>query len=326
MIRDGVRRSGAARHPLARLAPGRGWLSRSSLPRFSPPARPGRARRWCATLRDGANRVASNIALSACAREVLSRHGLLTAAVVDPGVPHCGSKRRSGPAARMNPALRSPLPSCGIVRPSGSRTTPRPLRFLPCARLRPPRRWPWPTRRSGAATAPSLSTTTPWPGSSGSRGISTSPLAGAGRRAWPGSGSWWREAIRSLTRGGSPKSWWPPTCMFPGCDTNSGLAVWEFRLSARVASTTTTRRRRMNSSSRVGSGSRRPCWPCPAAAWQARVPAVAARAGLPRPVPGRIRPSRRARSTAGCRPHDPSGVAGVAGRAPVRGDPRCVRH
>ena len=37
----------------------------------------------------------------------------------------------------------------------------------------------------------------------------TSPRAGAGRWAWPGSGSWWREAIRLLTRGGSPKSGWP---------------------------------------------------------------------------------------------------------------------
>ena len=83
--------------------------------------------------RDGANRVASNLGLSACAREVLSRHGLLRAALVDPGMPHCGSKRRSRPAPRVKPALRSPLPSCGIVRPSGSRTTPRPLRFLPCA-------------------------------------------------------------------------------------------------------------------------------------------------------------------------------------------------
>jgi len=49
------------------------------------------------TARDGANRVASSLGLSACAREVLSRHGLLRAALVDP----------AGAALRLEAALAS---------------------------------------------------------------------------------------------------------------------------------------------------------------------------------------------------------------------------
>ena len=61
-----------------------------------------------------------------------------------------------------------------------------------------------------------------WPGSSGSRRTNASPGAGTGRGPWPGSGSWRRGAIRSLTPGGSLRSWWPTTCGFAGCGIGSG--------------------------------------------------------------------------------------------------------
>ena len=48
------------------------------------------------------------------------------------------------------------------------------------------------------------------------------------------------------------------------------------------------------------------------------LPAVAARPGLPRPVPGRLGLGRRACPAAGGRPHDPAGVAGVAGPVPAQ--------
>ena len=78
MIRDGVRPPGAARHPVARLTPGRGLAIAITLASvFSAGAARTREALVRNTARDGANRVASNLGLSACAREVLSRHGLL---------------------------------------------------------------------------------------------------------------------------------------------------------------------------------------------------------------------------------------------------------
>ena len=86
MLCDGVRPPGAARHPRARLTPGRGLAIAIT---FASVFSAGGARTREAVVRniahDGVNRVASNFGLSACAREVLSRHGLLTAAFVDPG-------------------------------------------------------------------------------------------------------------------------------------------------------------------------------------------------------------------------------------------------
>src|SRR5262249_52463039 len=56
--------------------------------------------------RDGVDRVASNLGLSACARGVLSRHGLLGAAWADP----------EGAAMRLEPAL-GPSPGCDAEGP-----------------------------------------------------------------------------------------------------------------------------------------------------------------------------------------------------------------
>ena len=96
MTRDGVRPEGAARHAVARLAHGRGLAIAIALASVFPA---GAARTREALVRnfarDGADRVSSNLGLSACAAEVLSRHGLLRAALVDPG----------GAALRLEEAL-----------------------------------------------------------------------------------------------------------------------------------------------------------------------------------------------------------------------------
>jgi hypothetical protein len=65
--------------------------------------------------RDGADRVASSLGTSACTSEVLSQHELFGAALLDPGTPHCGWRRRWRPAPGVNRARRSRWPSCGIA-------------------------------------------------------------------------------------------------------------------------------------------------------------------------------------------------------------------
>jgi len=98
MIRDRARPTGAARHPVAWLTPGRGLAIAITLASvFAAGAARTREALVRNTARDSANRVASNLGLSACAREVLSRHGLLRAALVDPG----------GAALRLEAALAS---------------------------------------------------------------------------------------------------------------------------------------------------------------------------------------------------------------------------
>ncbi len=165
MIRDGVRPPGAARHAGAGLTPGRGLaIAITFASVFSAGAAGTREAVVRKTARDGASRVTSNLGLSACAREVLSRHGLLTAALVDPG----------DAALRLEAALASrPEGETGVTLALAElwyRAALRHPHHDPglsgslLARLPPPRRWPWPTRRSGAATAPSLSTTMLWPG------------------------------------------------------------------------------------------------------------------------------------------------------------------
>ena len=143
---------------------------------------------------DGVDRVASNLGLSACASGVLSRHGLLGAALVDP----------EGAALRLEAALgpargrtrRDARPGRAVVSRRPEAAAPRPgLGRPPLARgrrrrgagpgrtgrrvLRPRRRGP--QRRRGPAR-PDLA------------GPSASPGAGAGRWAWPGSGSWRRRS------------------------------------------------------------------------------------------------------------------------------------
>ena len=54
---------------------------------------------------DVADRVASNLGASACAREVLSRHGLLRAGLVDPERAALRLEAALGPRQRVNPAL-----------------------------------------------------------------------------------------------------------------------------------------------------------------------------------------------------------------------------
>ena len=164
-----------------------------------------------------------------------------------------------------------------------------------------------------------------WPGSSGSHRTNASPGAGTGRGPLPGSGSWRRGAIRSSTPGGSLRSWWPTMCGFAGCGISSERADWGSRSSAPAASTRSTRPRLTSSSSRVGSESRQPWWPRRRRAGRRGLSAVAARPGLPRPVPRRLGAGRWACPAAGGRPHDPPGVAGIAGPAPGPGDPRRVR-
>ena len=86
MILDGVRPLGAARRPVAPLTPSRGLAIAITLASvFSASAARTREAPVRNAARDGADRVASNLGVSACARGVLSRHGLLRAALVDPG-------------------------------------------------------------------------------------------------------------------------------------------------------------------------------------------------------------------------------------------------
>ena len=96
MILDGVRPPGAARRPVAPLTPRRGLAIAITLASvFSAGAARTREAPLRNAAREGADRVASNLGVSACARRVLSRHGLLRTAMVDPG----------GAALRLEAAL-----------------------------------------------------------------------------------------------------------------------------------------------------------------------------------------------------------------------------
>jgi len=98
MILDGIHPPGAARRPVAPLTPSRGLAIAITLASvFSAGAARTREAPVRNAARDGADRVASNLGVSACAKGVLSRHGLLEAALVDPG----------GAALRLEAALGS---------------------------------------------------------------------------------------------------------------------------------------------------------------------------------------------------------------------------
>ncbi|MBV8676783.1 MAG: hypothetical protein JO355_06390, partial [Planctomycetaceae bacterium] len=95
---DGVRPPSAAGRPVAPLSPCRGLAITIMLGSV---LSAGAARTREASVhnaaRDGADRIISSLGVSACASEVLSRHGLLWAALVDPG----------GAALRLEAALAS---------------------------------------------------------------------------------------------------------------------------------------------------------------------------------------------------------------------------
>src|SRR5262249_53664475 len=98
VILDDARPPSATRRPVAPLAPRRalaGTLTLASV--FSTGAVRTREAPVHNATRDGVDRVSSNLGLSACANGVLSRHGLLGAALVDP----------EGAALRLEPALES---------------------------------------------------------------------------------------------------------------------------------------------------------------------------------------------------------------------------
>jgi hypothetical protein len=85
MMLDGVRPPGAARRPGAPLTTSRGLAIAITLVSvFSAGAARTREAHVHNAARDGAERVASSIGVSACTRGVLARHGLLGAALVDP--------------------------------------------------------------------------------------------------------------------------------------------------------------------------------------------------------------------------------------------------
>ncbi|MFO0892644.1 MAG: lysophospholipase [Isosphaeraceae bacterium] len=95
---DGVRPPGAVRRLVAALTPGRRLAIAITLASaLSAGAARTREAAMRNAAREGADRVTSNLDMSACAREVLSRHGLLRAALVDPG----------GTALRLEAALAS---------------------------------------------------------------------------------------------------------------------------------------------------------------------------------------------------------------------------
>src|SRR5271166_6360392 len=219
--------------------------------------------------RDGADRVASSLGVSACARGVLSRHGLLRAALVNPG----------GAALRLEAALAS--------RPEGEPGVTLALAELWYrAALRQPHHDPAsaaPPLRAAAAAA-ALALTEP-DGECCDRAIEVHNDAVArlvrisqdervaGGRDWPGA----LTGLGVVAAGGD--SFVDPgrfaavvvadDVRVAGCSISSERADWGSRSSAPAASTRSTRPRRTSSSSRVGSGSRRPCWPRPAAGWQA---------------------------------------------------------
>ena len=97
-MRGGVRSPNVASRPIAPWTRHRGLSVALAL---ASAFAAGAARTREATVhnaaRDAADRVASNLGLSACASEVLSRHGLLRAALVDP----------EGAALRLEAAIAS---------------------------------------------------------------------------------------------------------------------------------------------------------------------------------------------------------------------------
>src|SRR5271166_1103794 len=265
--------------------------------------------------RDGADRVASSLGVSACARGVLSRHGLLRAALVNPG----------GAALRLEAALAS--------RPEGEPGVTLALAELWYrAALRQPHHDPAsaaPPLRAAAAAA-ALALTEP-DGECCDRAIEVHNDAVArlvrisqdervaGGRDWPGAltglgvvaaggdsfvdpGRFAAVVVADDVRAGGPGHRHP--LRRPGPPDRDGRAVLPASAPDR--------------GDRAGRARRR--------AGRRGLQAVVARAGLPRPVPRRFDLGRRACPAAGGRPHDPSGVAGVAGPAPGPGDPRRDRH
>jgi hypothetical protein len=98
VVLDGIRPPGAARRHVAPLAPRRGLALALALAAvLSAGAARTREAAVRNAARDGADRVASNLGVSACARGVLSRRGLLRTALVDP----------AGAALRLEAALAS---------------------------------------------------------------------------------------------------------------------------------------------------------------------------------------------------------------------------
>ena len=104
MIRDGAPSTGNARHACARLTRGRGLAIAITLRPVSRPARPDARGAAAQNTRDTADRVASNLGVSACAREVLSRHGHLRGGSVDPGEAALRLEAARCPRPRVNPA------------------------------------------------------------------------------------------------------------------------------------------------------------------------------------------------------------------------------
>ena len=192
MIVDGVRPAGAARRAASPLIRSRALAIAIALASvFSLGWVRTRDATVCNAVCDLGDRVASNLGASACAREVLSRHGLLRAALVDPAgaalrleAVHA-SCPEGEPGAMLalaelwyRAALREPHhdPASAVAALRASAAAAA----LALARPRTP----------GAAIAPSFSITTLWPGSSGSRRTNASPGAGTGRWCWPSLGSW----------------------------------------------------------------------------------------------------------------------------------------
>jgi hypothetical protein len=98
VILDDARPASATRRPVALLAPRRALAITLALASvFSAAAVRTREAPVKSAARDGLDRVASKLGLSACASGVLSRHGLLGTALVDP----------EGAALRLEPALES---------------------------------------------------------------------------------------------------------------------------------------------------------------------------------------------------------------------------
>lgn len=98
MIPNGARPPGAWRRPVVRLTPGR-WLAVAMA--IAAVCSTGAARTRVPPVRnaarDWADRFAASFGVSSCAGRVLSRHGLLSVALVDPG----------GAALRLEGALAS---------------------------------------------------------------------------------------------------------------------------------------------------------------------------------------------------------------------------
>ena len=216
-------------------------------------------------VRDGVDRVASNFHLSACAKGVLARHGLLGAALVEP----------EGAALRLERAL-------GTMA-GGEPDGPLALAELWYrAALRRPHHDPAsaiPPLRAAAAAA-SLALAEPAAGCCDravevhndavarlvriSQDGYASPGAEAGRTALAGLGVTFVAGDPLVDAGRFVGRGRLMTCASRGCGRSSGRAGWASRSSARAASTGPIRPRSTSRSSCPGFGSRRLCWPSPA--------------------------------------------------------------